>query len=54
MEWITAKKLREMNCDTEIVFLTGTTEYAVDGYEVGDWPGYLVKPVGDKKAGYTA
>lgn len=44
----TAKKLRELHCDTEIVFLTGTTEYAVDGYEVGA-VGYLVKPVGMKK-----
>lgn len=44
----TAKKLRELHYDTEIVFLAGTTEYAVTGYEVGA-SGYLVKPVDTNK-----
>lgn len=40
----TAKKLRTLNCDTEIVFLTITGEYALESYEV--WAaGYLVKPI---------
>lgn len=44
----TAKKLRALHCNAEIVFLTGTTEYAIEGYEVGA-AGYLLKPVDMKK-----
>ena len=46
----TAKKLRELHCDTEIVFLAGTAKYAMDGYEV-EAVGYLVKPLDVKKLG---
>lgn len=44
----TAKKLRELHCDTEIVFLADTAKYAMDGYEV-EAVGYLVKPLDVKK-----
>ena len=44
----TARKLRKLNCSANIVFLTGTAEYALESYEVGA-SGYLVKPVDKKK-----
>lgn len=44
----TAKKLRELHCDAEIVFLTATTKYAVESYDVNA-AGYLVKPIDMRK-----
>lgn len=44
----TAKKLRELGCDTEIVFLTATADYALESYDVRAG-GYLVKPVNMSK-----
>lgn len=40
----TAKALRELHCCAEIVFLTATAEYALEGYDV-QAAGYLVKPI---------
>ena len=40
----TAKKLRELKCTTEIVFLTATDDYALAGYDV-QASGYLLKPI---------
>lgn len=40
----TARKLRQLQCNAEIVFLTGTAEYAVESYDVRA-AGYLLKPV---------
>lgn len=40
----TAKRLRELNCSAEIVFLTASAEHALESYEVRA-SGYLVKPV---------
>lgn len=47
----TAKTLREMHCGAEIVFLTVTADYALEGYEV-QAAGYLVKPIDVKKLNY--
>lgn len=44
----TAKKLRELNCLAEIVFLTATADYALEGYDV-QAAGYLVKPIEEYK-----
>lgn len=44
----TAKKLRELHCGAEIVFLTATADYALEGYEV-QAAGYLVKPLNARK-----
>lgn len=44
----TARKLRELHCDAKIVFLTSTSDYALESYDV--WAsGYLVKPLDMKK-----
>lgn len=40
----TAQKLRLLSCDAELVFLTSSTEHALESYEVKA-AGYLVKPV---------
>lgn len=40
----TAKKLRALNCSAEIVFLTASSEHALESYEV-QASGYLVKPI---------
>lgn len=44
----TARKLRTLKCDADIVFLTATADYALAGYDV-QAAGYLVKPVDMKK-----
>lgn len=44
----TARRLRELNCNIEIVFLTATPDYALAGYDV-QATGYLVKPIDRKK-----
>lgn len=43
-----AKFLRERKWNTDIIFVTGTSEYAVDGYEVSPLH-YLLKPVDPEK-----
>ena len=49
MDGITlAKKLRQLDEKTYIVFLTGHVEYALEGYEVNALR-YLTKPVQDDK-----
>lgn len=49
MDGITlAKKLREMDGNVYLVFLTGHVEYAVEGYEVNALR-YLTKPVKEEK-----
>ena len=49
MDGITlAKKLRELSSDVCIVFLTGHTEYAINGYEVNALR-YLTKPAEEHK-----
>ncbi len=40
----TARKLRELHCDSEIIFLTATTKYAIESYDVNA-AGYLLKPI---------
>ena len=42
-----AKKLRERGYSGQLIFLTGITDYAVDGYEVGAVR-YILKPVKEK------
>lgn len=45
----TAKKLREMNCFSELIFLTGNPEYVFDSFEVSP-SNYIVKnQISDKK-----
>lgn len=44
----TAKRLRELNCRSEIVFLTVSEEHAIESYEV-QAAGYLLKPVSMEK-----
>ncbi|MCR4899910.1 MAG: LytTR family DNA-binding domain-containing protein [Treponema sp.] len=39
-----AKKLRGRGCDSQIVFVTGISDYAIEGYEVGAVR-YILKPV---------
>lgn len=39
-----AKKLRAMDYDLPIVFITGYTQYAIDGYEVQAFD-YILKPI---------
>ena len=39
-----AKKIREMNIDSEIIFITGNVEFVRDGYKVNAYR-YLLKPV---------
>lgn len=43
-----ARTLREQGCNSEILFITGTKEYAIEGYEV-DARGYLLKPYDIRK-----
>lgn len=40
----TARRLRELGCHAEIIFLTASSEHALESYEV-EAAGYLVKPV---------
>lgn len=40
-----ARKLREMDENVMIVFITSLTQYAIDGYSVGAFD-YILKPVG--------
>ncbi len=40
----TARKLRELHCNAEIVFLTATAKYAIESYDVNA-VGYLLKPI---------
>lgn len=40
-----AKKIKEINKNTQIVFLTGYTEYALNAFRI-QASGYLVKPAG--------
>lgn len=47
----TARKLRTMDRELPLVFVTGYADYVYQGYEVGAM-GYLVKPV-DRKALYA-
>lgn len=42
---ILAKHLKDINAKTNIVFITGYTEYAVDAFAV-EASGYILKPVG--------
>lgn len=44
----TARRLRFMGCKTSIIFLTTTSEYAIEGYEV-EAAGYLLKPLDQEK-----
>lgn len=44
----TARALREMGSETVIVFVTGYSEYAIEGYEVAAFA-YLLKPNLDEK-----
>lgn len=44
----TAKQLRSMGMNGPIIFLTGTTDYVLDSYDVHAYH-YLVKPVGAEK-----
>lgn len=44
----TARKLREMNYTSAIIFLTNTTEYTIDAFEVTPF-GALAKPVNKNK-----
>ena len=39
-----AKTLRKRGCDSEIIFVTGVPDYAIEGYEVGAIR-YILKPV---------
>ena len=39
----TARALREMGSEAVIVFVTGYSEYAIEGYEVAAFA-YLLKP----------
>ena len=39
-----AKKIREMNIDSEIIFITGNVEFVRDGYKVNAYR-YILKPV---------
>ena len=39
-----AKKLRARGCDAVIIFITGVSDYAIEGYEVGAVR-YILKPV---------
>ncbi len=43
-----ARRLREAGAGTQIVFVTGLTEYALEGYEV-EAVSYLIKPVGKER-----
>lgn len=43
-----AKRLREQSCDIPIVFVTGESEYIMEGYEV-EAIHYLLKPIDSKK-----
>ena len=40
----TAKKLRTLKCSAEIIFLTATDDYALEGYDV-QAAGYMIKPI---------
>ena len=39
-----AKKIREMNINSEIIFITGNVEFVIDGYKVNAYR-YILKPV---------
>jgi DNA-binding LytR/AlgR family response regulator len=43
-----AKRLREANTDTQIIFITGFADYMSEGYEVSALH-YLIKPVKEEK-----
>lgn len=45
-----AKKIRETGCDVKLVFLTTSSDYAVESYDVGA-AGYLLKPPDVQKFG---
>ena len=44
----TARKLREIQCNVPIVFLTASPDYAIESYEV-QASGYLLKPFSEEK-----
>lgn len=44
----TARKLRELQCNVPIVFLTASPDYAIESYEV-QASGYLLKPFSEEK-----
>ena len=44
----TAKKLRDLNCNAPIVFLTASPDFAVESYDV-QAAGYLLKPFEEDK-----
>lgn len=44
----TARRLRNMGCRTDIIFLTTTPDFAIEGYEV-EAAGYLLKPLEQQK-----
>ena len=49
MDGITlARRLREMGESLQIIFVTGMTDYVLEGYDV-DAVSYLLKPVGKEK-----
>lgn len=43
-----ARRLRNMGCRTDIIFLTTTPDFAIEGYEV-EAAGYLLKPLEEEK-----
>ena len=43
-----AKKIREIDKDIPIVFVTGISDYVFEGYEVGAYR-YLLKPISEEK-----
>lgn len=47
-----AKRLRNKGIQTDIIFITSTTDYAVSGYEVSPLL-YLIKPVSDERLSYA-
>lgn len=44
----TAHRLRDTRCGTDIIFLTTTPDFAIEGYEV-EAAGYLLKPLEEEK-----
>lgn len=43
-----ARRLRKMGCRTDIIFLTTTPDFAIEGYEV-EAAGYILKPLEQEK-----
>lgn len=43
-----ARRLRNMGCRTDIIFLTTTPDFAIEGYEV-EAAGYILKPLEQEK-----